>query len=56
MVVVYHAGAEADVAGAFAADADDAVLLAEAAIGRSVADGGYLSARQLSVDLRHAAD
>jgi hypothetical protein len=33
-----------------------AVLLAEAAIGRSLADGGYLSARQLSVDLRHAAD
>jgi hypothetical protein len=33
-----------------------AVLLAEAAIGRSVADGGYLSARQLSVDLRRAAD
>jgi hypothetical protein len=33
-----------------------AVLLAEAAIGRSLADGGYLSARQLSVDLRHSAD
>jgi hypothetical protein len=33
-----------------------AVLLAEAAISRSLADGGYLSARQLSIDLRHAAD
>jgi hypothetical protein len=33
-----------------------AVLLAEAAIGRFLADGGYLSARQLSVDLRQAAD
>jgi hypothetical protein len=33
-----------------------AVLLAEAAIGRSLADGGYLSTRQLSVDLRHAAN
>jgi hypothetical protein len=38
------------------ADFRAAVLLAEAAIGRSLADGGYLSARQLSVDLRHAAD
>jgi hypothetical protein len=38
------------------ADFRAAVLLAEAAIGRSVADGGYLSARQLSVDLRRAAD
>jgi hypothetical protein len=39
-----------------AADFRAAVLLAEAAIGRSLADGGYLSARQLSIDLRHAAD
>jgi hypothetical protein len=38
------------------ADFRAAVLLAEAAIGRSLADGGYLSARQLSIDLRHAAD
>jgi hypothetical protein len=33
-----------------------AVLLAEAAIGRSLADGGYLSTRQLLIDLPHAAD
>jgi hypothetical protein len=38
-----------------AADFRIAVLLAEAAISRCLADGGYLSARQLSVDLRHAA-
>jgi hypothetical protein len=38
------------------ADFRAAVLLAEAAIGRLLADGGYLSARQLSVDLRHAVD
>jgi hypothetical protein len=39
-----------------ASDDGAAVLLAEAAIGRSLADGGYRSGRQLSVDLRHAAD
>jgi hypothetical protein len=33
-----------------------AVLLAEAAASRFLADGAYLSARQLSLDLRHAAD
>jgi hypothetical protein len=38
------------------ADFRAAVLLAEAAIGRFLADGGYLSTRQLSVDLRRAAD
>jgi|SRR5919109_4430785 hypothetical protein len=38
------------------ADFRAAVLLAEAAISRSLADGGYLSSRQLSVDLRHAAE
>ena len=38
-----------------AADFRVAVLLAEAVLNRSLADGGYLSARQLSVDLRHAA-
>jgi hypothetical protein len=38
------------------ADFRAALLLAEAGIGRFLADGGYLSARQLSVDLRHAAD
>ena len=32
-----------------------AVLVAEATIGRCLAEDGYLSARQLSVDLRHAA-
>jgi hypothetical protein len=32
-----------------------AVLVAEATIGRCLAEGGYLSARQLSVDLRQAA-
>jgi hypothetical protein len=32
-----------------------AVLVAEATIGRRLAEDGYLSARQLSVDLRHAA-
>jgi hypothetical protein len=32
-----------------------AVLLAEATIGRCLAEDGYLSARQLSLDLRHAA-
>jgi hypothetical protein len=37
------------------ADFRIAVLLAEAVLNRRLADGGYLSARQLSVDLRHAA-
>jgi hypothetical protein len=32
-----------------------AVLVAEATIRRCLAEDGYLSARQLSVDLRHAA-
>ena len=32
-----------------------AVLVAEATIGRCLAEDGYLSARQLSVDLRQAA-
>jgi hypothetical protein len=32
-----------------------AVLVAEATISRCLAEGGYLSARELSVDLRHAA-
>jgi hypothetical protein len=32
-----------------------AVLVAEATISRCLAEDGYLSARQLSVDLRHAA-
>jgi hypothetical protein len=32
-----------------------AVLVAEATIGRCLAEDGYLSVRQLSVDLRHAA-
>jgi hypothetical protein len=32
-----------------------AVLLAEATIGRCLAEDGYLSARQLSLDLRQAA-
>jgi hypothetical protein len=32
-----------------------AVLVAEATIGRCLAEDSYLSARQLSVDLRHAA-
>jgi hypothetical protein len=32
-----------------------AVLVAEATIGRCWAEDSYLSARQLSVDLRHAA-
>jgi hypothetical protein len=38
-----------------AADFRLAVLLAEATIGRCLAEDGYLSARQLSVDLRQAA-
>lgn len=38
-----------------AADVRLAVLVAEATIGRCLAEGGYLSARELSVDLRHAA-
>jgi hypothetical protein len=38
-----------------AADLRLAVLVAEATIGRCLAEDGYLSARQLSVDLRHAA-
>jgi hypothetical protein len=37
------------------ADFRAAVLLAEAAVRRCVVEDGYLSARQLSVDLRHAA-
>ena len=43
-------------AGARGAGFRAAVLLAEASVTRFVADGGYLSERQLSVDLRHAAD
>jgi hypothetical protein len=42
--------------GARGADFRAAVLLAEATVARFLVDGGYLSARQLSVDLRHAAD
>jgi hypothetical protein len=38
-----------------AADLRLAVLVAEATIGRCLAEDGYLSARQLSVDLRDAA-
>jgi hypothetical protein len=38
-----------------AADLRLAVLVAEATISRRLAEDGYLSARQLSVDLRHAA-
>lgn len=38
-----------------AADVRLAVLVAEATIGRCLAEDGYLSARELSVDLRHAA-
>jgi hypothetical protein len=38
-----------------AADVRLAVLVAEATIHRCLAEGGYLSARQLSVDLRRAA-
>jgi hypothetical protein len=38
-----------------AADVRLAVLVAEATINRFLAEGGYLSARQLSVDLRRAA-
>jgi hypothetical protein len=38
-----------------AADVRLAVLVAEATISRCLAEDGYLSARQLSVDLRHAA-
>jgi hypothetical protein len=38
-----------------AADLRLAVLVAEATIGRCLAEDGYPSARQLSVDLRHAA-
>jgi hypothetical protein len=38
-----------------AADVRLAVLVAEATINRCVAEGGYLSARQLSGDLRRAA-
>jgi hypothetical protein len=38
-----------------AADMRLAVLVAEATIGRCLAKDGYLSARELSVDLRHAA-
>jgi hypothetical protein len=38
-----------------AADVRLAVLVAEATIGRCLAEGGYLSARELSVDLRQAA-
>ena len=38
-----------------AADVRLAVLVAEATIGRCLAKDGYLSARELSVDLRHAA-
>jgi hypothetical protein len=38
-----------------AADLRLAVLVAEATIGRCLAEDGYLSARQLSLDLRHAA-
>jgi hypothetical protein len=39
----------------YAAEFRLAVLVAEATIGRCLAEDGYLSARQLSVDLRHAA-
>jgi hypothetical protein len=52
-------GAEQDWRSCGSSDGADfraAVLLAEAAISRSLADGGYLSSRQLSVDLRHAAE
>ena len=38
-----------------AADLRLAVLVAEATIRRCLAEDGYLSARQLSLDLRHAA-
>jgi hypothetical protein len=38
-----------------AADVRLAVLVAEATINRCLAEGGYLSARELSVDLRRAA-
>jgi hypothetical protein len=38
-----------------AADVRLAVLVAEATIGRCLAEDGYLSARELSVDLRQAA-
>jgi hypothetical protein len=38
-----------------AADVRLAVLVPEATIGRCLAEDGYLSARELSVDLRHAA-
>jgi hypothetical protein len=38
-----------------AADLRLAVLVAEATISRRLAEDGHLSARQLSVDLRHAA-
>jgi hypothetical protein len=38
-----------------AADVRLAVLVAEATIGRCLAEDGYLSARELSVDLGHAA-
>ena len=38
-----------------AADLRLAVLVVEATISRRLAEDGYLSARQLSVDLRHAA-
>jgi hypothetical protein len=38
-----------------AADLRLAVLVAEATISRRLAEDGYLNARQLSVDLRHAA-
>jgi hypothetical protein len=38
-----------------AADVRLAVLVAEATIGRCLAEDGYLSARELSVDLHHAA-
>jgi hypothetical protein len=38
-----------------AADVRLAVLVAEVTINRCLAEGGYLSARQLSVDLRRAA-
>ena len=38
-----------------AAEVRLAVLVAEATIGRCLVEDGYLSARELSVDLRHAA-
>ena len=41
--------------GKHAAEFRLAVLVAEATTGRCLAEDGYLSARQLSVDLRHAA-